>query len=71
MLTVFWNIKGIITNDFLEKGETINTVSNCQFLRQNSPYLLNNHHTTKHSNLTISSKEERGSKKTKNEFLRC
>ena len=42
MLTAFWDMKGLITNDFLEKGETVNNVSYCQFFWQNSPYLLNN-----------------------------
>ena len=30
-----------ITTDFLEKGPTINSASNCQLSRQNLPYLLN------------------------------
>ena len=37
MLTVFGDMKGPITIDFLEKDVTINSTSNCQ----NSPYLLN------------------------------
>ena len=41
MRTVFWNMIGPITIDFLEKGATVNNISYCQLLRQNSPYLLN------------------------------
>ena len=41
MLTVFCNMKGSIAISFLEKSATVNTASNCFFLKQNSPYLLN------------------------------
>ena len=34
MLTVFWDVT-------IEKGETINSTSYCQLIRENSPYLLN------------------------------
>ena len=37
MLTVHWKIKEFITIDFLEKAASVN----CRFVRQNSPYLLN------------------------------
>ena len=40
ILTVFWQMKGPITIDFLEKGASINSTSYCQLL-QHSPYLLN------------------------------
>ena len=52
MLTVFWDMKGSITIDFLEKDA--NNASNCQLFRQNSPYLLNNPHR-------IATKQTRGS----------
>ena len=42
MLTMFWDMKGIITINFLEKGAIVNTASYRQFLGQNSPYLFNN-----------------------------
>ena len=47
MLTVFWDMKGPITIDFLEKDATVNSASYSQLklLRQNSPYLLNKPHT--------------------------
>ena len=41
MLIVFWNMKGPINVDFLEKGSTVNTASYCKFFWQNSPDLLN------------------------------
>ena len=41
MLTVFWNIKGRITINFLEKGATVNSASCCLFYNQNSPDSLN------------------------------
>ena len=41
MLTDFWDIKGLITIDFLEKGATVKSASYCQLSRQNSPYLFN------------------------------
>ena len=41
MLTVFWDVKGKVTINFLGKGATVSSSSNCQFLRQNSSYLLN------------------------------
>ena len=41
MLTIFWDIKGPITIDFLKNGITINSTSYWQLLRQNSPNLLN------------------------------
>ena len=41
MLTVFWDMKGLISIDFLEKKATVNRVSYCLLLRQNSLYLLN------------------------------
>ena len=40
MLPVFWDTKGSISIDFLEKGATVNSVSYYQQLRQNSSYLL-------------------------------
>ena len=43
LLTVFWNMKGPVTIDFLEKGTTINSVSLKFCLPQNSPNLLNDH----------------------------
>ena len=33
MLTIFWDMKGHITTDFLEKGTTINSISYYQLLR--------------------------------------
>ena len=39
--TVKKDIRGPITNKFLEKDSTVNSASYCQVLRQNSPYLLN------------------------------
>ena len=41
MLTVFWDMKGPIKIDFLEKDTIVNSPSFCQLLRQNSPFLLN------------------------------
>ena len=41
MLSVFWDMKGTITSDFLEKCATVNSSSNCQILEQNSTYVLN------------------------------
>ena len=40
MLTEFWDMKGPITIDLLEKGAGVNNSSYCQLLRRNSPYLL-------------------------------
>ena len=37
ILTVFWDMKGPITIDFLEKDATVNIVSYHQLLRKNSP----------------------------------
>ena len=45
MLTVFCNMKGPMTIDFVEKGATLNSASHCQLFRQNSPYILNEPHT--------------------------
>ena len=42
ILTVFWDMKGPMTIDFIEKGATVNNASYCQLLWKNSPYLLNN-----------------------------
>ena len=44
MLTVFYDIKGSITIDFLKKCATVNSILYYQLLMQNSPYLSNNHH---------------------------
>ena len=41
ILTVFKDIQGSITVDFLEKNPTVNSASYCQLLWQNSPYFLN------------------------------
>ena len=41
MLTVFCDMKGTITIDFLEKDTTVNSTSYCQLLRQKSPYSPN------------------------------
>ena len=41
MLSVFWDMKELLTIDFLEKVATANSGSYCQLLRQNLPYLLN------------------------------
>ena len=41
MLTVFLDMKGLMIIDNLEKGANVNSVSYCQFLRQISPFLLN------------------------------
>ena len=41
MLTVFWDVKGLITFDFLENDATANSFSYCQLLWQNNPHLLN------------------------------
>ena len=35
---VFWDMKGPITIDFLEKAATANSSSYCLFLKQNSPF---------------------------------
>ena len=32
MVTVFWDMKGPITVDFLEKGATVNSTTNCQLI---------------------------------------
>ena len=45
MLTGLWNMKGPITNDFPDKGVTVNSHSHCQLLKQNSSYLLNDPHS--------------------------
>ena len=50
MQTVFCDMKGPMTIDFLEKGTTVNSASYCQFLKENSPYLLNNLHSFMHTN---------------------
>ena len=42
MLTVFRDMKGSITIDLNENGLTVNSVSNCQLLWQNSLYFFNN-----------------------------
>ena len=44
MLTMFWDMKECITIDLHEKRATVNRYSCCQFLRKNSPYLLNYPH---------------------------
>ena len=44
MLTVFLDMKGLITIDFFEKDATLNSASYCQLLWQNSPFLLNDPH---------------------------
>ena len=41
MLIVFWDMKQLITIDFLEKSATVNCTSYYQLLRQNLPYSLN------------------------------
>ena len=41
MLTVFWDVKGLTTIDFLGKGVTVNRASYCQFFWQNLTYVLN------------------------------
>ena len=41
---VFWDMKGPITIDFLAKSPTVNSISYCQLLKKNSPYLLNDPH---------------------------
>ena len=41
MLIVFWDMKGLINIDCLEKRASVSRVSNCSLLNQNSPYLLN------------------------------
>ena len=41
MLTVFWDMKRLISIDFLEKSATVNCVFYCQLCRQNLSYLLN------------------------------
>ena len=38
---VFWDIKGPIAGNFLEKFATVNSVSYCLLFMQNSTYLLN------------------------------
>ena len=40
MLTVFWDMKGLITIDFLEKVATVNNASYCKLLSQNAPFQL-------------------------------
>ena len=45
MLIVFWNMKGPIIIDFLEKASIVNRVYYYHILRQNLPYLLNDLHT--------------------------
>ena len=49
MLTVFWNQKGSTSFYFLEKGATLNRVSYCQLLWQNSSYLMTNVYTVKYT----------------------
>ena len=41
ILTVFWDMKGPITVDFLEKGATVNSTPSYQLLRQYFTLLLN------------------------------
>ena len=48
MLTAFWNMKGPITINFLEKGATVNSASDSHLLMQNSPYLLNDPYNMEH-----------------------
>ena len=42
MQTVFWDMKAHITINFLEKDATVDSVSNCQLLGQNSLYSMSN-----------------------------
>ena len=53
MLTVLRSMKGPITIDFIEKGATVNRGSYCQFLWQNSLYLLNNPRIINHASILI------------------
>ena len=39
MLTIIWNMKGPMTNDYLEKGATVNSASNCQLHRVQTHWL--------------------------------
>ena len=48
ILTFFWNMKGLVTIDFLEKGPTVNSASYFQLFMQNSPYSMNDPHTDTH-----------------------
>ena len=41
MLTVFWDMKGFTTNNFLEKKCNCKQCFLFQLLKQNSPFLLN------------------------------
>ena len=41
MLIVFWDMKEVITIDFIEKGATVNSALYCQLLMWNSSSLLN------------------------------
>ena len=45
MLTVFWDMKGLITINFFENGVNVNSVTYCQFFRQNSSHLFNDFRT--------------------------
>ena len=40
MLTVLWNIKGLIIVDLLEKASSVNSASYCEHIRQKSTNLL-------------------------------
>ena len=40
MLTVFWDMNGPISIDYIEKGATVNSTSYYPLFRQNSSYLL-------------------------------
>ena len=40
LLTVLWDMNGLITFDLFEKGATVNSASYYQLLRKKSPYLL-------------------------------
>ena len=33
-------MKGLITIDFIEECTTVNSTSDCKFLKQNSPYFI-------------------------------
>ena len=46
-----------IAIDFLEKGATVNSVSDCQLLKENSPYLLNDPHILNCKRKIISQKQ--------------
>ena len=48
MLVHFWNMKWCIIIDLWERDATVNSISFCQIIQQNSPYLLNNYYTHIH-----------------------